>query len=65
MLNTYYIDSDNCLSVETDLTLDPNVQTAEGTLRPRGPGHHDEGLGRQPHWSKVWNSFAGAPPSAT
>ena len=32
MLNTYYIDSDNCLSVETDLTLDPNVQTAEGTF---------------------------------
>ena len=62
MLNTYYIDSDNCLSVETDLTLDPNVQTAEGTFTTQ------EGLATMTKdWPasrlvEVWNSFAGAPP---
>ena len=62
MLNTYYIDSDNCLSVETDLTLDPNVQTAEGIFTTQ-----EELATMTKDWSasrlvEVWNSFAGAPP---
>jgi len=62
MLNTYYIDSDNCLSVETDLTLDPNVQTAEGTFTTQ-----EDLATMTKDWPasrlvEVWNSFAGAPP---
>ena len=62
MLNTYYIDSDNCLSVETDLTLDPNVQTAEGTFTTQ-----EDLATMTKDWVasrlvEVWNSFAGAPP---
>jgi hypothetical protein len=62
MLNTYYIDSDNCLSVETDLTLDPNVQTAEGTFTTQ-----EDLATMTKDWAasrlvEVWNSFAGAPP---
>jgi len=62
MTKIYIIDADNCLSVEADLTLDPNVQTAEGTFTTQ------EGLATMTKdWPasrlvEVWNSFAGAPP---
>jgi hypothetical protein len=50
------------LSVETDLTLDPNVQTAEGTFTTQ-----EDLATMTKDWVasrlvEVWNSFAGAPP---
>jgi hypothetical protein len=64
MLKIYIIDADNCLSVEADLTLDPNVQTAEGTFTTQ-----EDLATMTKDWAasrlvEVWNSFAGAPPFA-
>ena len=64
MTKTYIIDADNCLSVEADLTLDPNVQTAEGTFTTQ-----EDLATMTKDWAasrlvEVWNSFAGAPPFA-
>ena len=62
MTKFYIIDADNCLSVETDLALDPNVQTAEGIFTTQ-----EELATMTKGWPasrlvEVWNSFAGAPP---
>ena len=62
MTKIYIIDADNCLSVEADLTLDPNVQTAEGTFTTQ-----EDLATMTKDWVasrlvEVWNSFAGAPP---
>jgi hypothetical protein len=62
MTKTYTIDADNCLSVEADLTLDPNVQTTEGTFTTQ-----EDLATMTKDWAasrlvEVWNSFAGAPP---
>src|ERR1035438_6789644 len=62
MTKFYIIDADNCLSVESDLALDPNTDSTDGIFTTQ-----EELATATKDWPasrlvEVWNSFAGAPP---
>jgi hypothetical protein len=59
MLNTYYIDSDNCLSVEFEAVCPVEGDTTFTSQQELADATKDWPASRL---VEVWNSFAGAPP---